>query len=59
MTKQTIACKDVVPGCPFEAEAESEEKLLEKVQAHARHAHGVEDVTPELLAKVKEAIRER
>jgi predicted small metal-binding protein len=59
MTKQTIACKDVVPGCPFEAEADSEDKLLEKVQVHARHAHGVEEVTPELLAKVKEAIRER
>ena len=52
-----IACHDVVSGCPFTTSAETEEKLLEKVAAHAEHAHGVKEVTPELLGKVKEAIR--
>jgi predicted small metal-binding protein len=52
-----IACHDVVAGCPFTTSAETEEQLLEKVAAHADHAHGVKEVTPELLGKVKEAIR--
>jgi predicted small metal-binding protein len=51
-----IACNDVVPGCGFTASAETEEELIEKVVAHAKHDHGVTEVTPELAAKVKAAI---
>lgn len=32
-------------------------KLLQKVVAHAAHDHGVTEVTPELAAKVKAAIK--
>ena len=46
----------VVPGCTFTATGESEEELIEKVVAHAKHDHGVGEVTPELAAKVKAAI---
>ena len=53
---QTIACERVVPGCKFEAEAPTEEELLAKVAEHARQEHGVTEVTPELLAKVKAAV---
>jgi predicted small metal-binding protein len=53
-----IACDAVVPGCPFTASAETEEELLDQVAAHAGHTHGIEEVTPELLGKVKKAIRE-
>jgi len=58
MTKQ-IACNDVVPGCGFIASGESEEELMQKVREHAEKEHGVEEVTPELAAKVKAAIRDR
>jgi predicted small metal-binding protein len=58
MEKQ-IACGDVVPGCAFEASAPTEQELLQKVTQHARDSHGVLDVTPELAAKVKSAIRDR
>lgn len=58
MTKH-IACTDVVNGCPFEASARSEEDLLKQVTAHAREAHGVVEVTPELAGKVKAAIHDR
>jgi predicted small metal-binding protein len=54
-----IACGDVVHGCAFKASAETETELLAKVTAHAAEAHGVREVTPELAAKVKAAIRER
>jgi predicted small metal-binding protein len=54
-----IACASVVPGCPFEATATTEEELLNTVAAHASHAHGITEVTPELAAKVKAAIQNR
>jgi predicted small metal-binding protein len=51
-----IACGDIVPGCNFTAEADTEEKLLDKVAAHAKTAHGL-DVTPELVDQVKSKIK--
>jgi predicted small metal-binding protein len=58
-TDKYIACASVVPGCPFEATATTEEDLLKIVAEHAAHAHGVTEVTPELAATVKAAIQER
>lgn len=58
MTKH-IACHSLVPGCAFEAAAETEDALLREVAAHAAQAHGIAEVTPELAAEVKAAIRTR
>lgn len=54
-----IACADVVPGCDFTASADSEEALMAQVVSHAAHAHGVTEVTPDLAAKVKAAVKSR
>ncbi len=54
-----IACNEVVPGCRFTASADTEEELTGKVATHAAQDHGVPEVTPELAAKVKAAIRHR
>ena len=54
-----IRCDDVVPGCGFTTQGASEDDVLAKVADHARVAHGVREVTPELLAKVKAAVREK
>jgi predicted small metal-binding protein len=54
-----LACASVVAGCPFEAKATSEEELMKMVEAHAAHAHGVTEITPELAAQVKAAIQDR
>jgi predicted small metal-binding protein len=56
--EKRIACGDVVPGCTFTATAATEDELVKKVVAHASQEHGVTDVTPELAAKVKSAIRD-
>ncbi|HXI02133.1 MAG TPA: DUF1059 domain-containing protein [Candidatus Saccharimonadales bacterium] len=58
MSKQ-LTCGDVVEGCAFTATAKTEEELLAKVSAHAHESHGVEEITPELAAKVKAAIKDR
>jgi predicted small metal-binding protein len=54
-----IACAEIVPDCPFTASAATEEELLNSVAAHAAHDHGITEVSPELAAKVKAAIRTR
>ena len=54
-----IACGDVVAGCKFTASAATEDDLMKQVVAHAAHDHGVTEVTPELAAKVKAAIKTR
>ena len=56
---KNIACGDVVPGCAFTATAATEEELIAQVAAHAAHDHGVTEITPELAAKVKAAIKSR
>ena len=53
-----IACGDVVPGCSFTAEAETEDQLMEKVAAHAKEAHGITVITPELVEQVRSQITE-
>jgi len=52
-----LACGDLVEGCAFHAEAGNEDELMKKVAAHAAEKHGVKEVTPELAAKLKAAIR--
>ena len=56
MAKQ-LRCNDVMPGCNFVATAETEDELMKKATAHARDAHSIKEVTPELKKKVQGAIR--
>lgn len=53
-----IVCGAIVPGCDWTATAPDEETLVQKVVAHAAQAHGVKEVTPELAAQVKAAIKD-
>ena len=58
MAKQ-FACGAIVDDCEFTVSARTEEDLLKQVAEHAATAHGVKEVTPELAAQVKAAIRTR
>ena len=58
MTKH-FGCGDVVPGCRFTVTAANEEEILREVAKHAAAAHGLKEVTPDLAAKVKAAIKDR
>ncbi len=55
---KSIQCSDLFPGCEFKAEADSEADLLQKVAAHAASAHGVTEITEEVLSQVKGCIRD-
>lgn len=54
-----LACGDVVPGCGFTASGATEDEVLEKAATHARDDHGLKEITPELVARVKAAIADR
>ncbi len=56
MSKQ-MRCRDVGMDCEFEAHGETDQEVLEKAAAHARTTHQITDMPPELVAKVRAAIR--
>jgi predicted small metal-binding protein len=54
----SLSCGDVMPGCAATFQAESEEELLAQVGPHAAEAHGIAEVTPDVLEAVKGAIKQ-
>ncbi|HEY0904607.1 MAG TPA: DUF1059 domain-containing protein [Marmoricola sp.] len=50
--KFKLTCGDAMPGCSARFEEDSRDLILEKVSVHAREDHGVQDVTPEMLAAI-------
>ena len=54
-----IGCLDVNPkgGCAFEVRAESEEEVLRLVSDHAKNTHKMDNVPPEMAAKLKSSIK--
>lgn len=57
MTK-VVHCRDVGFDCDGVVRAETEEETLQQVAAHAKSAHNIETVTPEMVAKVRSVMRE-
>jgi len=53
-----LRCRDVGVDCDGVIRAETEEELMGKVAEHAKTAHGITEISPELAAKVKAAIKE-
>lgn len=51
-----LACGDVMPGCAARFENPDRGAMLGQVAAHAASAHGITDITPEILAAVESKI---
>ena len=43
----------------FTVNASTEEELLKQVAGHAAEAHGIKEITPELVSQVRAAIETR
>ena len=52
----TLACGDVMPGCPARFEHTDRDQLLSQVAAHAGQEHGILDLTPEVRQAVEAKI---
>lgn len=53
-----LTCRDVGVDCDFVARGATEEEILQKAAEHARKEHGFEGIPPELVLKVRAAIRD-
>lgn len=53
-----FSCGDVVPGCTATFTYATQEEILEAVAMHADDAHGIKQVTPELVSMVCAHIQE-
>jgi predicted small metal-binding protein len=57
MTK-VLKCGDVVPGCNVEMRGNSEDEVLKKANEHAKTAHNMQAMPPDVLNKVRAAIHD-
>jgi predicted small metal-binding protein len=57
MTKM-LKCRDIGVDCDGVIQAETEEELMRKVAEHAKTVHGMSEISPDMVAKVKAAIKE-
>jgi predicted small metal-binding protein len=55
---KVLKCSDVNPGCNHEIRCDSEHDVLRKAAEHAKTAHQMESIPPDVLSKVKGAIRD-
>jgi predicted small metal-binding protein len=52
-------CGELVPGCGVALRGESENEILERIAAHARDDHGMYEVPPEIVDRIRARISER
>lgn len=55
---KVLKCGDVVAGCKTEIKGDSEHDVLRKAAEHARTAHNMDSIPPDVLSKVKSAIHD-
>jgi predicted small metal-binding protein len=58
MSKE-LHCRDLGFDCEAVIRADSEDEILAQAAEHARPVHNVDEISPELVASVRAAIRER
>jgi predicted small metal-binding protein len=51
-------CGDVVLGCEWVTRSEDDEELFAEISAHARDAHAMDEVPPEVVDKIQAVITE-
>jgi predicted small metal-binding protein len=54
---KAMHCDDLMKGCDFVARGATEDEVMKKAAEHAKTAHGIDNITPELAQKVKAAIK--
>jgi predicted small metal-binding protein len=51
-------CGDVVLGCEWVTRSEDDEELFNEISSHARDAHAMDEVPPEVVEKIQTVITE-
>jgi predicted small metal-binding protein len=55
---KVVRCRDVGFDCEGVISAETEEEALAQAAAHVQSVHGLEEVTPEVVAQVCAVMRD-
>ena len=55
---KVLKCRDVGVDCDFEVHGKDEAEILQKAAEHAKGCHQGVQVTPELQARIKAAIKD-
>jgi predicted small metal-binding protein len=55
---KSISCRDVGVDCDFQATGDTVEDVMVQCAVHAKSAHGIDDIPPELAAMVQAAIKD-
>lgn len=54
---KVLTCREVGMDCDFVARGDSEDEIMAQAAVHAQKDHGFETIPPEVIEKVKAAIR--
>jgi predicted small metal-binding protein len=52
-------CGELIPGCEAKFDGETDEQILQQVATHAREDHGMDEVPPEVVDRIRASISER
>lgn len=58
---KVLRCGDLMPGCDCTAVVEGKDvaEVMVKAEEHAKIAHGMMTIPPQVAAKVREAIKDK
>ena len=56
---QVLRCGDLMPGCNFVVEGKDVTEVMAKGAEHAKKAHGMSQIPPDLAKKVQAAIKDK
>jgi len=56
---KVLRCRDIGFDCDYEVRAETEDEILNKAAEHAQTAHNMKEISEEVAAKVRAAIRDK
>jgi predicted small metal-binding protein len=56
---KVLKCGDLMPGCNTVIEGKDEAEVMAKGAEHAKTAHKMENIPPDMAAKVKAAIKDK
>jgi len=54
-----LRCGDLMPGCSFVAEGKDVAEVMAKGAEHAKTAHGMTAIPPDVARKVEAAIKDK
>jgi predicted small metal-binding protein len=53
----SFKCADIGMQCPYEVKTKTQEELMKAIAAHAGYEHKMTDVPPDMMVKIKAAIK--